>query len=378
MKSRLLKKTHMRILPIALSMVEGCARPISRQRTRVRLRSSIFARLASEIFLSSLHRRFFGSALVLLLIALATLGAAPVDKKVKDPRITVSTHLDKTAIWVGDTLRYTVRAVHDRDIEFVLDSLKKDSLNLAPFVVREVAVSQNLFDANKEVTEVTLQLATYETGQTELNIPSFVLYYFARKAGAEKSGDMPAESFPVPATRVGLRSTLTGDARRLRDSREILPVNPYRWMSAFALGFVGLAFLGVQTARRLWSASSTEKPKTRQLTRHARGRVLQDFLRTAQSIGRESREDQLRYYSELSRFIREYLGQWLETDAVSLTPEELARVLEEHGKNGLAAPVRTLLVRCEQVLYTRQGAELGRQWRDEVQSELGKLAQRLR
>ena len=38
-----------------LSFVEGCARPISRQRTRrVRLRSSLFARLASEIFLISL------------------------------------------------------------------------------------------------------------------------------------------------------------------------------------------------------------------------------------------------------------------------------------------------------------------------------------
>jgi hypothetical protein len=46
---RLLKKTHML----------RCARPILRQRTRrVRLRSSIFAGLASEIFLSSLQPEF--------------------------------------------------------------------------------------------------------------------------------------------------------------------------------------------------------------------------------------------------------------------------------------------------------------------------------
>jgi hypothetical protein len=43
----LLKKVH---LPIVLSIVEGCARLTSRQRTRVRLRSSIFAHLASEPF----------------------------------------------------------------------------------------------------------------------------------------------------------------------------------------------------------------------------------------------------------------------------------------------------------------------------------------
>jgi hypothetical protein len=34
-----------------------CARPISRQRTRVRLRSSIFARLASGHFLNSLGQQ---------------------------------------------------------------------------------------------------------------------------------------------------------------------------------------------------------------------------------------------------------------------------------------------------------------------------------
>jgi hypothetical protein len=46
-------------MPIALSIVEGCARPISRQRTRrVRLGSSIVARLASEVFLSSLQSEF--------------------------------------------------------------------------------------------------------------------------------------------------------------------------------------------------------------------------------------------------------------------------------------------------------------------------------
>jgi hypothetical protein len=48
---RLLKKTHML----------RCTRPISRQTTRrVRLRSSVFVRLASEIFLSNLQERVSG------------------------------------------------------------------------------------------------------------------------------------------------------------------------------------------------------------------------------------------------------------------------------------------------------------------------------
>jgi hypothetical protein len=95
-------------------------------------------------------------------------------------------------------------------------------------------------------------------------------------------------------------------------------------------------------------------------------------------MGRDSAEDQLRFYAEVSRFVRGYLGQWLEVDAASLTPDEVATVLESHGHGGLGEPVKTILERCERVLYTRQGADLGKNWRDDVQEELVKLTQRLR
>ena len=51
---------------------------------------------------------------------------------------------------------YTVRAVHDPNIEIVLEPLKKESLNLAPFVVREVTVRHSAFGGDKKVTEVIL------------------------------------------------------------------------------------------------------------------------------------------------------------------------------------------------------------------------------
>ena len=136
--------------------------------------------------------------LILLLLAVATLAAAaPADKKPKVQKIAVSTHLDKTAVWVGDIFHYTVRAIHDPDVEIVQEPLKRESLNLAPFVVRDVTVRHGSLGSNKKVTEVSLLLTTYESGQSELRIPSFVLYYFTRKAGSEKSGDTLAESFSV-------------------------------------------------------------------------------------------------------------------------------------------------------------------------------------
>ena len=106
--------------------------------------------------------------------------------------------------------------------------------------------------------------------------------------------------------------------------------------------------------------------------------MLQEFLRKAQAIGRDTTEDQHRFYSEVSQFVREYLTEWLEIDAASLTPEEMESVLKNIGRDGLGAPVKAILERCEQALYTPRGFELGKQWRDEVQGDLGKLAERAR
>ena len=313
----------------------------------------------------------------LLLIALVMLGAAAPVTKTPKPAITISTHLDKTAMWVGDTLRYTVKAVHDPDVEFVLDQLKKESLNLAPFIVRDISARQGSFGGNKKITEVTLLLTTYESGPVELRIPSFVLYYFRRRPGVEK-GDTLAESFPVPATKVGLRSTLTADNLRPRDNREIWQINPQRWMVPLALGLGGMAFVLIQLGRRLWASSRVEKPVKRRLSRRARRRMLRDFVRKAQGIGSESSADQLRYYGEVSQFVRSYVSESLEIDASGLTPEEIESALQNRGQNGLSAPVKTVLERCEQVLYSPQGSELGKRWRDEVQGDLGKIADRAR
>jgi hypothetical protein len=322
--------------------------------------------------------RLIASSSLLLFALLMLGGAAPVAKTAKTPAgITVSTHLDKTAIWVGDTFRYTVTAVHDPEVEFILDQLKKESLNLAPFVVRDVSAGQGPFGSNKKITEVTLLLTTYESGQVELRIPSFVLYYFRRKPGTEKSGETLAESFQVPPSKVGLRSTLTTDNLRPRDNREIWQVSPQRWMVPLTLGLAGITFVLIQLGRRLW-ASREERPVIRRRSRRARRRMLRDFVRKVQGIGRESSEDQLRYYGEVSQFVRDYLSESLEIDASGLTPEELESALKDRGQNGLSAPVKTVLQRCEQVLYSPQGAELGKRWRDEVQEDLGKIAARSR
>jgi hypothetical protein len=314
------------------------------------------------------------AGIIILPLALLTLGAAAPVQRAKDPKIALSTQLDRTAIWVGDTFHYTVKAVHDPAIEIVVDNLKKENVNLAPFVVREIALRHGTLGANKKVTEIKFLLTTYESGQAELKIPSFPLYYFTRTAAARASTESAAESVAVPVTKIGLRSTLTSDNPRLRDSREIWQVARLRWTIPLALGLAGLIWLALQLGRRLWSSRHKEQPIIRRLSRRARQRMMRDFLRQAQTIGKDSPAEQQRYYAEVSQFLRGYLSESLEIDAAGLTAQEIESALREQGQNGLSAPVKSILERCEQVLYSPQGLELAQRWRDEVQGELGKFA----
>jgi hypothetical protein len=319
--------------------------------------------------------KFLVSLKFMLIAALALGAGAPVAQRPKDSRIAVSTQLDRTAIWVGDVFQYSVKAVHDAAIEVVVDNLRKENLNLAPFLVRDVWVRQDNFGANKRITEITLRLTTYESGQGELKIPSFPLYYFTRTAAVRPASENAAESVPVPVTRIGLRSTLTADSLRPRDSREIRPVTRQHWLIPMVLGLLGLCWLAFQLLRRLWAKSHLDRPVKKRLGRRARLRLVRDFIKQAQAVGRNSAADQQRYYAEVSQFVRSYLNESLEIDAASMTAQEVESALGTLGQNGLGAPVKIILQRCEQVLYSPQGPQLGAEWRDDMQRELNRFAE---
>lgn len=302
------------------------------------------------------------------------IGAVNPPAKSRRSKIAVSTHIDKTAIWVGDTVEYAIRAVHDKDVDLVIDNLKKENLNLAPFVVRDIAVQQRSYGSAKNVTEITLLLAAYESGKPDLRIPPFSLYYFVREPGLEHQAEAQAETIVVPATRVGLRSTLAGDNPKLRDTVRYAESRPQQWIIPLLLGLSGLTFLVLRVGKRAWTALHTARPQRKRLSPRAREKLAQDFLKKIKAMGAESPADQARFYSEVSQFLRLYLEEWLEIDARGLTPEEIQSALSNLGKNGASAePIKNILEKCDQVLYAKDGLEVGRKWRGEVQQAMERL-----
>lgn len=319
------------------------------------------------------------SALAILApLLLFILGAVQAPKKgAAEPKVSISVSLGKTALWVGDVLPYTIRAIHDRDVEFALDHLKKESLALAPFVVRGIKVDQGDWSPNKKLLEVTLQLATYEIGRSELTIPPIHLYYFIREAGVGRKENQ-AVTVQVPATRVGLRSTLSGGQLKPRDAKPVSSVD-FAWIAAaFVVGLVGLSFAAIRAARWMWTMLRAPRAKRRPFARHARDQLVHESLTKIRAIG-STDEDLVRLYQEVSSCLRRYLQESLELDALCLTPEEIERALGQARPNGsLAQQIRALLERCETVRYGRDGPRAAREHRDEVQAAFEKTVAAMR
>lgn len=312
-------------------------------------------------------------------LLLFILGAEQAPKKnAPEPKVSISVSLGQTALWVGDVLPYTIRAIHDPDAEFALDHLKKESLALAPFVVRGISVEQGDWSPNKKLLEITLQLATYEIGRSELTIPPIRLYYFLREAGMGRK-DNQAVTVQIPAARVGLRSTLSGGQLKPRDTKPVSSVD-FAWIaSALVFGLVGLSFAGTQAARWVWTTARTPRAKRRPLARHGRDRLVHESLAKIRAIGSGTDEELARFYHEISHCLRRYLQASLELEALCLTPEEIERALGQAGTDGsLVQQIRALLDRCETVQYGRDSLRVARERRDEVQATFEKTVAAMR
>jgi hypothetical protein len=308
-----------------------------------------------------------------LVAVIAWLGAAPAKKTRPPPNIVISTHVERTAVWVGDTFDYFVEAVHNRDLEFVLENLKKENLSLPPFAIRAVAVEQGEWTGGKRVLRLRLTLAAYESGKSELQIPSFPLYYFKRDHPAVKR-EAAAEAIQVPPTRVALRSTLGGGPPKLR---EFKPFHRADWREAIVALALGAGLAGLVVFRMggwVWRLARRERPRVRRPSRRSRGRLVREELSRLRTLSAAGPERTLEFYRETSLFLRRYLSETAQLEAEGLTPAEIEAALRARGRDGaLASELRAVLEECDGARYRPGGWEPASERRDEVLGRVERL-----
>ena len=269
--------------------------------------------------------------------------------------MTFTTHLEHTAVWVGDQFHYTIIVDHTPNYEFVLDTMSKETVNMDPFQVMEVSKrTLNLKNSNRRLY-VDLMLTTFATGKANEQIPQLTLFYFKRERGVLRAQEAAAESLTVPGPVIGLRTTLPPGANDIRDAVSVSSWPQSRWVLAFAGTFsliLIVAGIGWETVALIRRRKSQRGPDRRKAMLAVRERWLSsvpgDFANT---------ETAIRFYDQSYQDLKEYVGHYLELATAGLTASELD---EEMGRLGTDRDLRektiSVLGTLETVRYSQNGA----------------------
>ena len=281
-------------------------------------------------------------------------GEAPV------PELSFTTRVDKTAVWVGDQFHYQITVDHSPKIQFVLENVNKDTINLDPLRVVDATSSTIPLKNGKERLFVDLTLANFTTGVAEIQVPQLTLFYFRKDgaaAAATSSEGAAAESVTIPGPVIGMRSTLPPDPSDLRDSVTVTGWARNRRV-VVGVGWWALIMLVIGVG---WEAAH--------VIRYSKGRKGPDprkamaaiHDRWSQSVPGDFTDASvvMEFYGRSYQDLKEYLGYLLETHTEGLTADDMREEMRRLAANpDLAERAVKVLGICETARYGRDGKEL--------------------
>jgi hypothetical protein len=268
--------------------------------------------------------------------------------------ITLTTRLDRTAVWPGDQFHYLIIVAYPAEYEFVLENLTKETVNMDPFQVIDVSKNVVIQKDSSRKLFVDLTLANFSTGQTSMQIPQFTLYYFRKGDKTASVEQAAAESLTVPGPMIGLRSALPAQPDDIRDAVTLNSWNHNRlvfpavaWACAAILVF-GLGREVTLLIRRMKTRKGPDRRKAME-TVHAQwvSSLPLDFTDSKTC---------LTFYDVSSQSLKEYIGYYLDTPAMGLTADEMRDEMRRLGAQpDLTQKVAKVLELCDKQRYARNG-----------------------
>jgi hypothetical protein len=277
----------------------------------------------------------------------------------RDPEVSFTIRLEKTAIWVGDRFHYQIFVEHPPAIQFILDNVNTDTINLDPLRVVGVATSTAVLKDGRQRLVVDLTLASFETGVTELQIPQLSLFYFRREGGAASTASegAAAESLTIPGPVIAVRSTLPPRAAELRDAVTVSGWPRSRWVVA-GIGWVAA---GLLVAGLAWQAALFVRGRTRHKgpdPRKAMAAIRKQWLA---SLPADFADPGVvtEFYGRSYRDVKAYVGYLLELPTEGLLADELrAEMTRRSVSLDLTERAVKVLSVCETARYARNPPEL--------------------
>lgn len=281
-------------------------------------------------------------------ILLATaLSAQTADVKPVEVRV----HTDRTAMWIGDRVTYTIELRCAPDVDLLLDDLSKDRLRVSGGEIAEVIEDHDEGDGPR-VRRMHYRLTTYRVDAREIKIDPLVVRYFSRRNMDAVAQATPAGQVTVPPTVVAIRSTLADSGRlpelRYPVSGRLLP-KYLRFVQPVGLALIALAILPTLVfaldiagrARAAWARRAVHRSRREHRT----------SFEQLKTLSPSSDAEQIRAYEQLDTVVREHLRASTGVPAHALTPGELRRSLSQRSPAFATDEVEELLTRCERARY---------------------------
>jgi hypothetical protein len=263
----------------------------------------------------------------------------------------VRTSIDRTAMWVGDRVRFTIEIECPRSVDVLDDDLSKDKLRLEGLDV--ISGDSERIDGPGETTtrRFTYQLTTYRVDVPALRIAPLSVRYYIRRPGQRLEDAAPAGDLQIPGVSIAVRSTLPeAQEYTVRDARTAL-ARPRRFALAQP---VGLALAIVSFAPAVfWALAAMDRRRHRPAHRSVR-KVRSDeraSLEAARTLDLTSEAARREAYTKVDLLVRGHLHDLCGVAGASLTPAEVEPALQGRGARIDADRVAALLAECERARY---------------------------
>jgi hypothetical protein len=265
--------------------------------------------------------------------------------------VQVRASVDRTAIWVGDRVTYSVDIVCGRGVEILLDDLAKEKLRVNGLDIVS-SDSTTTRDASERTTyRLRYVLTTYRVDVPSLSIEPVSARYYERRPGQRLQDIAPAGEVPIPGATIAFRSTLPDQpSYELRDGRAPAPRSP--WFARASS--IGLALVVVSLAPAAFVALAFLRRRTRATGRRSARQARLDHRATLErlrSLDVTTEEDRRRAYDEICAAVRQHLASTSGVPATGLTATEIGEALEAAGSRVPRESVTALLASCDEARY---------------------------
>lgn len=267
-------------------------------------------------------------------------------------QVEVQALLDRTAVWVGDRVTYTIELKCQPGVDILADDLSPDKLKLDGFEVLGNDTDRNVGPGDATTYRFRYYLTTYSVDATTLKIGAMGVRYYVKRPGQRIEDSTEAGEVQLPALVAAVRSLLADDQKTysVRDARPAA-VRPLRYAMLQSVG-IGLVVISIAPAL-LFASMLVRRIRQRGAVRSPRQvrEGEQTSLETLRSMDIATPEGRCKVYARLNSLVRDHLRDVCGVQASNLTSAEIGPALSERGARPSAELVTSVLTACEQALY---------------------------